>query len=541
MTDSESVRLTPPTLPADGSAQQERPAGDESRPLRPWPAQGPARDVTRILGWTAVVALASSLALMVAASLARQAWMYPQLKLPASGFPWAATGWHAPKKLVVVGVLVSGLLAGIGLIAGLEAVRRGARAPIRLILIAAALVVAVLAVLPPAGSTDALDYASYGRLLVLGYNPYVLTPHAIQLADPGFATAVPGLWKDQVSLYGPAATFEQYLAARLGGDSPARIVAWLKLWNAVPFAAVAYVADRIFRQDPARRLRAHLLWTANPLLIWDVIAAGHVDVIAAGFGVLGVLVVRPQKPGMTHSLLRAAAAGALIGAAADFKINYLVFGLGVAWVLRRRPLAVAAAAAGGLAVLAPTYAWFGAPAITALFAQRNMSAVDSFYRLLDLNLPPYQAYVGIAAIALVGAMAILLMWRLPVGDALHPAVRPSLALSLAWLFLWPYQLPWYDTMAICLLLFYPASHLDWLVIARMTIATLANMPGNPQLPPGPVLTWIDQFDVHQLAPTVLGVAVVALIVLAVTNRWGMREDAAVTTVGAPGLIKPRKW
>ena len=99
-------------------------------------------------------------------------------------------------------------------------------------LIAAGVVVAVLAVLPPAGSTDVLDYASYGRLVLLGHNPYVATPHLLRVSDPGFGLSVPWRWQYQVSLYGPAATGEQYLAARLGGDSPARVVFWLKLWNA---------------------------------------------------------------------------------------------------------------------------------------------------------------------------------------------------------------------------------------------------------------------------------------------------------------------
>ena len=77
---------------------------------------------------------------------------------------------------------------------------------------------------------------------------------------------------------------EQLLAARLSGASMARTVLWLRLANAVAFAAVGFAADRTMRADRAGRVRAHLLWTANPLLIWTLIAAGHLDVLSAAAG-----------------------------------------------------------------------------------------------------------------------------------------------------------------------------------------------------------------------------------------------------------------
>ena len=422
------------------------------------------------------------------------------------------------------------------------AARHGARLPLRAMLIAAGVVVAVLAVLPPAGSTDVLDYASYGRLLLLGHNPYVATPHLLRVSDPGFGLSVPWRWQYQVSLYGPAATGEQYLAARLGGDSPARVVFWLKLWNAVAFGVVAFVADRMLRAHPARRLRAHLLWTVNPLLIWGLVAAGHLDVLAAAAGLLGLLALgrtasaaQPSgwrawnraglgRAGLNRGELgRALLAGGLVGLAADIKINYLAFGVGLAWALRRRPAAFLVAAAGGLLVLAPTYAWFGKPAVAALFARRNKSTVDSFYRLLDLS--AYRPYLGEVAVVLLAALVLLLLWRLPAADPLRPALRPALALSVGWLVIWPYQLPWYDAMAICLLVLYPASALDWLVVTRLAVATLANMPGNPARRPGTCCKVTDKFIVHTLAPVVLLTCAALLVLFALTRQWGVSGGA----------------
>jgi len=490
---------------------------------------------TALLGWLALACIAGSLLIMIGADLLRQDWMYPPLRLPASGLPFAASGLQVPRRLVVSGLWLSGGLGAAGVIAGLTAARRGARPRLRPLLIAACAAVAVLAVLPPAGSTDVLDYASYGRLLLLGHNPYLAAPHLLRVSDPGFGHSVPWRWQHQVSLYGPVATFEQYLAARLGGDSPARVVLWLKLWNALAFGAVAFVADRMLRTDPARRLRAHVLWTFNPLLIWGLIAAGHLDVLGAAAGMIGIVVLGRQVPGRGPALGRAALAGALVGVAADVKINYLAFGIGLAWALRRSPAALLAACGGGLLVLAPTYAWFGKPAVAALFARRNKSTVDSFYRLLDLS--AYRPYLGEVALVLLAALAVLLLWRMPAADPLRPALRPALAISVAWLVIWPYELPWYDAMALSLLLLYPASALDWLIVARLAVATLANMPGNPAFPPGHELKVADQFIIHTMAPVALLSCAALLVLLALAGQWNVTGTAELGSLRgdpAPG-------
>jgi hypothetical protein len=212
------------------------------------------------------------------------------------------------------------------------------------------------------------------------------------------------------------------------------------------------------------------------------------------------------------------------GRAADIKINYILLAGGLAWALRRSPAALLSAAGGGLAVLVPTYAWLGAPAARALIARRDKASADSFYRLLsgDTGLPRHLVFL--AAFLVVG-LALLLLGRMPADDPLRPALRPALAVSVAWLFVWPYQLPWYDAIFICVLVLYPATRLDWLVLLRLTVATMANTPGIPAGPPGHVLKVADRYIIHALAPAALLVAVVGLVVLAVSGRWGVRRSA----------------
>jgi hypothetical protein len=481
-----------------------------------------------VLGWLAGAGIGGAILIMIGAALVRQDWMTPRIAMPATGPPFELHV-HVSGALASLALWLAALLAAGGVAAGLVAARRGARGPIGLILIAAAVTVLVLAVLPPSGSTDALDYAAYGRLELLGDNPYVATPLYLRLTDPVFGASIPAHWQHQVSLYGPAATIEQYFAAKLGGDSMARVVFWLKLWNAMAFGVVAVALDRVLRFRPSARLRAHLLWTINPLLLWDLVAAGHVDAAAAAAGILGLLALGRQPSGgcLQPRIWRAVAAGALIGLAADLKIDYLLFGAALIWALRRSVPALIAAAAGGLAVLGPTYAWLGKPAIVGLFARTDQTTQDSFYR--SAGMTGWTYLVVLAALLFIG-MAALLLWRLPPGDLRRPAIRPAIALSLAWLVIWPYELPWYDAMIICVFVLAPASRLDWLVLARLSAATIANMPGNVGGVPVRSLKGIDVFLVHGLAPVILLGAALAVVVLAVSGAWGVQQE----TDPAPG-------
>ena len=493
-------------------------------------ADPPGTPSVRRLGWVAAIGIGGAIAAMIGASFVRQDWMYPPLRAPAVGPPFELHA-RVSSTLVTVGLWAAALLAVVGLGAGLLAARRGAHGPIRLMLIGAALATVALMLLPPAGSTDVLDYAAYGRLALFGHNPYVATPLYIRITDPAFAQSIPVRWQQQVSLYGPAATIEQYLAARLGGDSIARVVFWLKMWNALAFGAVAFAADRVLRCRPTARLRAHLLWTVNPLLLWVLVAAGHVDVVAAAAGLVGLLAIGRQPAGVDPRLWRAATAGVLVGIAADIKIDFVLFGLGLAWALRRSVPALLVAAGGALLVLAPTYAWLGRPAVAALFARRDKTSQDSFYRFADLT---NWRFLIVFALVLFLGIAILLLRRLPAGDALRPAIRPTLAMSVAWLIIWPYQLPSYNAVIFCVLALYPATALDWVLLARLGAATIATMPGNPNGVPGRTLRSAGVFLVHGLVPAVLLATALAVLVLAISGQWGVRTDVGPRSLpGAP--------
>ncbi len=465
------------------------------------------------------VGIAGSILVMIVASLNPGYWFPPKLAMPGEGPPWDIPLVRIPVGVVTVALWLAALAGGGGVAAGIVAVRRGARVRPGLLIGAGLLAVAILTVLPPAGSTDILDYATFGHIVTLDHSPYVWAPYHLRIDHSSFGTQVPLEWDRHVTLYGPLATFEQFLAAALGGSSLAGIVFWLKLWNAIAFAAVSLIADRLLRSDPLARMRAHLLWTVNPLLLWGLIAAGHIDMIAAGMGLIGLLILGIGRAETVPSVGRALLGGLFLGAAADVKIPFILFTVAAAWVLRRawRPLLATTGAA--LAVLVPSYLWYGPPAVRAVLDRTTKVTADNFYQFFSSPSGFVFRHLLEFAVGAVLILAVLLWRRLPRATSPVLALRPALALGCAWLFVWPYQLPWYDAMVICLLILFPASRLDWIILGRLTVGTIALIPGDPYLDAGHLIDRLNHDILTLWAPVLLLASVVGLAVLAATGRW----------------------
>jgi len=146
---------------------------------------------------------------------------------------------------------------------------------------------------------------------------------------------------------------------------------------------------------------------------------------------------------------------------------------------------------------------------------------------------PATDIVKAGAVALAVVLAVLLIRGLP-----RPATWAELsagpdagafafagvtfALALAWLFAWPYVLPWYDALAWALLPLVPlgpgtaVEGLSWLLIARTAALGFGYLPArqtDAALPPG--LGWLQPVVRHGVTPAVLAATTVWLVVLMV--------------------------
>ena len=485
----------------------------------------------------------------------------------SGGPPWWGSLHLAHSVLFIMWGTV--VVATLGVAAGLVAVARGARPPVKAVLAASFIAVAAFAVLPPAGSTDAQSYALDGSMVVLNHSPYEDTPAQMVRYGDRFAVNSPKTWRQAKSDYGPLATAEEWVSAELGGWSLAQVTFWLKLWVELAFVAVTLLLDRVLRSDPAMRLRAHLLWSVNPLVLWEIVAAGHIDGLAVAFGLGGLLLIQSSSGGATPhtprpharsqaivsgvrfprpdarpSLLRCMGAGALIGLAADIKSPFLLFGLGAAWAVRKSPAALASLAAGAVVVLVPSYAAFGSPAVSVLFDRSDQVTWDNLYQVIyrpigfsKFGADNAPADLSTIALVLFVAVALLAFVRMPDRVRGLPAVTPALALTMGWIFLWPFQRPWYDVMIIALLALYPRSWLDWVVLARLCFGAIAYMESTSE-PAHTLLQHVQLLQGEWITSSVRLLAVIALVYMCVSRRWGFSPDTESPSVGQP-LLQPQ--
>src|SRR5215472_6126514 len=154
----------------------------------------PTGALTRTYSAVACVGIGTALAVMIAASLTRASWMGPPLTMPKTGPPLQDLSWRIPLDDMAIALWLSALVGGVGVTAGLLAVRRGARPRVGFIAGTAALVVAFLTVLPPVGSTDSMDYMAFGRMVVLGHSPYLMVPWDLKHMHDAVGVSIPWEW-----------------------------------------------------------------------------------------------------------------------------------------------------------------------------------------------------------------------------------------------------------------------------------------------------------------------------------------------------------
>ncbi len=491
----------------------------------------------RRLGRIGLTLTAVSFALTVTVALLGPSLMEPTLPGQAGQPPWSLAA--NPSPYLVVALSGAAIITAItGLIFSLNALRRSWPGPARLIMLAGILGAAVLAFLPPFGSSDHLSYAAYGRMAITGHDPFTTTPAMLaRLGDP-VARAVQD-WRTSPSVYGPAAIAGQALAAWIGGTSVKLIVFVLSLLNAAAFAGTGILLHWLTRRDRTRQLRVALLWTANPLLLLVLIAGAHVDAQAIMFGVAAVATataaLRPHwsaegesAPGLPGLALAGVAVGALLGLGFAIKVTTVLLGAGIAIGLLVSPRSSlrpsistrAGLAAGFVAVVVAALIPWGTSVFVPALRAGSFTSIGSPWRAVRSALHPFigenaaEDTVKAASILLAFVLLILLLrYVTQIRDIGGPVlVAGAFIVVFAWLLAWPYVLPWYDGLAWALLAALPASRLDWLMLARTGALALGYLPARGiALPAG--LGWLETVVRTALTPAAL------LVIIVLTLLW----------------------
>jgi hypothetical protein len=194
--------------------------------------------------------------------------------LPLSRLLPSLSSQHVLASLMLY---LSDILACLGLAGMLWAHSQGWRPNPRILLLVSSGIVGIMVCLTPVGSSDTASYAAYGRIAALGGNPYTTNPLAFLGGHSAYTEVVGTMWKAQPSVYGPFATVIQSFAASIGHANVATTIWMIMILNGIVFIGVGLLL-LLTSDDP---VRATLFWTANPVLILELVSGGHLDTLVA--------------------------------------------------------------------------------------------------------------------------------------------------------------------------------------------------------------------------------------------------------------------
>jgi hypothetical protein len=392
---------------------------------------------------------------------------------------------HSETNVVIASILLytGNILACLGLAGMLWAHSQGWRPNPKHLLLASAAIIAVMVSLTPVGSSDTGSYAAYGRIAALGGNPYTTGPLAFLGPHSSYTQAVGTLWKTQPSVYGPFATVIQSFAASIGGPNVSVTVWALMILNGAVFIGVGYLLLKT-SDDP---VRATLFWTANPVLIQQLVSGGHLDTLVAAAAICAIQVAR-RVSGVWGDVV----IGVLIGLACGIKINAVLIALGLAWPLLRRHewMRTTRIALVALATVALQYWPYGLVALKPIFGGLKLATLPSPWRVLELIGAafggPNAEHTVATAMGYLWPVAMLIVawfvYQRISSDQPGEVVAPF-ALTYAWILVAPWVFAWYTGIAWVALTQVPRNRMTrWLTLVTVFLALCHSSGG--QTTPG---------------------------------------------------------
>ncbi|MCK9896898.1 polyprenol phosphomannose-dependent alpha 1,6 mannosyltransferase MptB [Frankia sp. AgB32] len=158
---------------------------------------------------------------------------------------------------------------------------------------------------PPILSLDVYSYAAHGMMLASSLDPYSNAPAALPVDSPQLA-AVDPLWRFAQAPYGPLALAVFHGAHAVAGGSLIGAVVLLRLLALVEVALV--VVGVLALAPPGRRAETLVLAVLNPIVLFQLLGAVHLETLMMALVVTGLLAVNNGRRTIGLVLLAAAAA-----------------------------------------------------------------------------------------------------------------------------------------------------------------------------------------------------------------------------------------
>jgi hypothetical protein len=381
----------------------------------------------------------------------------------------------------------------------------------------------------PTTSLDLYDYLYRGQIAArYGANNFVQSPEDFRTVDRLYWYTA---WRRATTAYGPLWELLSIAVARLSGPGLLSLLIGFKLLSALGWllCAVAIWLSSSHEQRPL----AVYLWLWNPLVLWELLGAGHNDGWMLLFGVLALWAL-PRSPTLALLLLTA---GALI----KYPLGLLAPVL-LAAALAERPSWWARGAlllrvvllCGSLVLIAYAPWWVGPATLQQLHDRTDLFTNSPLALLRALWQPDHGGPQLNARLALLGQL-LLVLGVLAAGLRAWFRPRQRVAVSAA-LLLWfsvaasPWVQPWYLIWPIALLALQPRQVRPRITLAAFALSGLLLYPAYSAL--RPLLGWPGDDVRWQLLVLVLLYLPPLLILVTRRLRPGWARGTAAFAVHA---------
>lgn len=346
--------------------------------------------------------------------------------------------WYHPAIAGDVAIFYAGIVA---LSVGWLGLGRLALSP-RALIIVAALWCLPLLLTAPLFSQDAYSYLAQGALVHIGLDPYRDVPAALaQHGQAHVLSAVDPFWRHTTAPYGPLFL---WIVSGFAGSSLVLGVLLIRAVEMIGFVLLAVFVPRLARALGADPGRATWLVLLSPLVLLQLVAAAHNDLLMVGLLVAGVTLAVERRPlpaialcalAATIKLPAAAAIPFILAAEADRRtwIRGVLIAAGVV-------LAVSLISGVGLDWISSSI--FSTPQKVRLAITPSTALGWTVAQIIPVGARGLESALGVVAFGIALLFGFVLLWRTRPSNMVRYLGFALVAVAVCGPATWPWYLTW---------------------------------------------------------------------------------------------------